>query len=68
MCRLLAITSDTFVSPNMGFEGLNAMREGYDGSGVGILLRDLGGPFEAIKEFPILSGIFSNEGLKRLDT
>ncbi|MBW1897882.1 MAG: glutamate synthase [Deltaproteobacteria bacterium] len=67
MCRLLAITSDTFISPVIGFEGLNAMREGYDGSGVGLLLRDLGGSFEAIKEFPILSGIFSDSGLRILD-
>ncbi len=67
MCRLFAITSDTFISPAMGFKGLNAMREGYDGSGVGLLLRDLGGSFEAIKEFPILSGIFSDSGLRTLD-
>ena len=43
------------------------MREGYDGSGVGILLRDLGGPFQEMKNAPILSGIYSNDGLKRLD-
>jgi hypothetical protein len=67
MCRLLAITSDEFISPVVGLEGLNAMQEGYDGSGVGLLLRDLGGPFENIKESPILSGIFSDSGLRRLD-
>ncbi len=67
MCRLLAITSDKFISPTRGIEGLNAMQEGYDGSGVGLLLRDLGGPFENIKDFPILSGIFSTSGLRRLD-
>jgi hypothetical protein len=48
-------------------DGLAAMGEGYDGSGVGILLRDLGGPFEMLKNVPILSGIFSMSGLKRLD-
>ncbi|MFH2066878.1 MAG: glutamate synthase [Pseudomonadota bacterium] len=67
MSRLLAITSDQFISPTSGIEGLNAMQEGYDGSGVGILLKDLGGPFENIKKFPILSGIFSTSGLRRLD-
>ncbi|RJP82878.1 MAG: glutamate synthase [Desulfobacteraceae bacterium] len=67
MCRLLAITSDDFISPVVGIEGLNAMHEGYDGSGVGLLLRDLGGPFENMKDSPILSGIFSESGLKKLD-
>jgi glutamate synthase domain-containing protein 1 len=55
------------MSPIEAIRGLSAMREGYDGSGVGLLLRDLGGPFGQMKRAPILSGIFSNEGLKRLD-
>ena len=67
MCRLIALTCDHYLSPKEAINGLTAMREGYDGSGVGLLLRDLGGPFEAMKEAPILSGIFSNEGLKQLD-
>jgi hypothetical protein len=49
-------------------EALNVMREGHDGSGVGLFLRDLSGPFEEMKNAPILSGIFSDAGLKRLDT
>ena len=48
-------------------DGLAAMREGYDGSGVGVLLRDLGGPFSSMQDIPVLSGIFSAAGLKRLD-
>jgi hypothetical protein len=48
-------------------EALDVMKEGHDGSGVGLFLRDLGGPFENMKEAPILSGIFSESGLKRLD-
>jgi len=67
MCRLLALTSDDYMSPRLALNGLAAMREGYDGSGVGLLLRDLGGPFEKIKGVPILSGIFTSSGLKRLD-
>ena len=67
MCRLLAITSKDYVSPKAAIGGLVAMREGYDGSGVGILLRDIGGPFENMKHIPVLSGIFSASGLKRLD-
>jgi glutamate synthase domain-containing protein 1 len=46
---------------------LDVMREGHDGSGVGLFLSDLSGPFEELKGAPILSGIFTNEGLKRLD-
>ncbi len=48
-------------------EALDVMREGHDGSGVGLFLRDLGGPFENMKDAPILSGIFTEDGLKRLD-
>jgi hypothetical protein len=67
MCRLFAITSHEPLSPMVAIEALNVMREGHDGSGVGLFLRDLSGPFEDMKEAPILSGIFSEEGLKRLD-
>ena len=67
MCRLLAITSNTHVSPQLAIDGLAAMREGYDGSGVGLLLRDLGGPLANLSDIPVLSGIFSLSGLKRLD-
>lgn len=67
MCRLIALTCDQLLSPLEAIRGLSAMREGYDGSGMGLLLRDLGGPFEQMKEAPVLSGIFSTKGLKRLD-
>jgi glutamate synthase domain-containing protein 1 len=46
---------------------LDVMREGHDGSGVGLFLSGLAGPFEDMKDAPILSGIFTEEGLKRLD-
>lgn len=67
MCRLFAISSETPVSPMMALEAMDVMREGHDGSGVGLFLRDLGGPFDEIKDAPILSGIFTEAGLKRLD-
>ena len=67
MCRLFAITSETPVSPMVTLEALDVMREGHDGSGVGLFLRDLGGPFEDMKDAPILSGIFSEAGIRRLD-
>ena len=67
MCRLLALTCENAISPMDAVNGLSAMQEGYNGSGMGLLLRDLGGPFESMKGAPILSGIFSDEGLKRLD-
>jgi hypothetical protein len=67
MCRLFAISSETPVSPMMALEAMDVMREGHDGSGVGLFLRDLGGPFDEMKDAPILSGIFTEAGLKRLD-
>ncbi|MBA3028585.1 MAG: glutamate synthase [Desulfobacteraceae bacterium] len=67
MCRLFALTSDTPLSPMVAIEALEIMKEGHDGSGVGLLLRDLGGPFEEMKDAPILSGIFTEKGIKRLD-
>jgi len=67
MCRLFAITSEDPVSPMVALEALDVMREGHDGSGVGLFLRDLGGPFETMKDAPILSGIFTEAGLRRLD-
>ena len=67
MCRLFAMSSEIPVSPMVAIEAMDVMREGHDGSGVGLFLRDLGGPFEDIKDAPILSGIFTDKGLKRLD-
>lgn len=67
MCRLFAMTSEKPLSPMVAIHALDVMREGHDGSGVGLFMSDLGGPFEELKGSPILSGIFSNEGLKRLD-
>jgi glutamate synthase domain-containing protein 1 len=49
-------------------EALDVMREGHDGSGVGLFLRDLGGPLEDMKDEPILSGIFTEAGIRRLDS
>jgi glutamate synthase domain-containing protein 1 len=51
----------------VAIESMEVMHEGHDGSGVGLLLRDLGGPFEEMKSAPILSGIFTESGIKRLD-
>ena len=67
MCRLFAITSKDPISPMVAVRALDVMKEGHDGSGVGLFLTDLGGDFEQFKGGPILSGIFSNEGIKTLD-
>ncbi len=67
MCRLFALTSRDPISPMRAIEALNVMKEGHDGSGVGLYLNGLGGPFEEMKENPVLSGIFTEEGLRRLD-
>jgi hypothetical protein len=68
MCRLFAVSSEEPLSPMVALKALDVMREGHDGSGVGLFLRDLGGPFEEMKDAPILSGIFTDNGLRRLDT
>ncbi|HOJ15337.1 MAG TPA: glutamate synthase, partial [Deltaproteobacteria bacterium] len=67
MCRLFAITSDEPLSPMTAIQALDVMKEGHDGSGVGLLMSDLGGELEQFKGSPILSGIFTQEGIKRLD-
>jgi len=67
MCRLFGMTSNDPVSPLAAIRAIDVMREGHDGSGVGLFLTDLGSDFQEFKNEPILSGIFSNEGLKTLD-
>lgn len=46
---------------------LETMKEGHDGSGLGLVLKDLGGEFEKLKKYPVLSGICSPRGRKNLD-
>ena len=67
MCRLSAIISDSYFSTMENIMALETMKEGHDGSGLGLVLRDLGGEFQGLKEFPILSGICSKEGLRVMD-
>jgi len=67
MCRLSAITSSEYFSPMENIHALNTMKEGHDGSGLGLVLKDLGGDFGELKGRPILSGICSDRGRERLD-
>lgn len=67
MCRLAAITSSKYFSPIENILALETMKEGHDGSGLGLTLKDLGGDFKDLKEYPILSGICSNRGREVLD-
>jgi len=67
MCRLFSITSTTALSPIKAIEALDMMKEGHDGSGVGIFLSDLDGAFSRFRELPILSGIFTRSGMRRLE-
>jgi hypothetical protein len=67
VCRLFAITSEEPQSPMTALQALNVMKEGHDGSGVGIFMTDLGGDLEQFKGSPILSGIFSQDGIRKLD-
>ncbi|UCH80976.1 MAG: glutamate synthase [Nitrospiraceae bacterium] len=67
MCRLAAITSDKYFSPMENIIALETMKEGHDGSGMGLILKGLGGEFEELREYPILSGICSRDGVQELD-
>ena len=67
MCRLSAITSSEYISPMENIYALETMKEGHDGSGLGLMLKDLGGPFADYKDYPVLSAICSNKGLRDLD-
>jgi glutamate synthase domain-containing protein 1 len=67
MCRLAAITSKDYISPMEPILALETMKEGHDGSGLGLTLKDLGGEFEKLKKYPVLSGICSSDGRKTLD-
>jgi len=64
MCRLAAITSSEYFSPMENVLALETMKEGHDGSGMGIMLKDLGGDFAELKDYPILSGICSEAGFE----
>jgi glutamate synthase domain-containing protein 1 len=67
MCRLAAITSRDYISPIENIIALETMKEGHDGSGLGLTLKDLGGEFAQLKSYPILSGICSRKGVATLD-
>ncbi|MEJ2697003.1 MAG: hypothetical protein P8013_10180 [Candidatus Sulfobium sp.] len=67
MCRLAAITSSEYVSPMEPILALETMKEGHDGSGLGVMMKDLGGEFEELKEYPVLSAICSDAGMEAVD-
>ncbi|MBU1139951.1 MAG: glutamate synthase [Proteobacteria bacterium] len=70
MCRLALKTASEAFSPYEVLTAMEAMQEGYDGSGLGLLLRGL--QFEDFKydsKFPILSGIaHTEEAWQRLNS
>ncbi len=70
MCRLALKTANEPFSPYDVLLAMEAMQEGYDGSGLGLLLRGM--EFEDFRynhKFPILSGIAESEkAWRRLDS
>ena len=70
MCRLALKTADTPFSPYEVLTAMEAMQEGYDGSGLGLLLRGLKFAISTTsRRPPILSGIAHTEAaLHRLTT
>ena len=67
MCRLVAITSNEYFSPIENILALETMKDGHDGSGLGLTLKDLGGEFKELKGYPILSGICFKKGMEILN-
>src|SRR3989338_4665159 len=69
MCRLAMKTASEPFSPFSVLQAMEAMQEGYDGSGLGLLLRGLKfADYKYNAADPILSGIaHSEEALARLD-
>lgn len=69
MCRLALKTASEPFSPYTVLTAMEAMQEGYDGSGLGLLLRGLEFTSFAYRDRdPILSGIaHSEEAVHRLD-
>ncbi len=68
MCRLVAITADEYFSPMENIIAIDTMKEGHDGSGLGLLMKDLGGDFLELKEYPVLSAVCSRSGIKTLNS
>ena len=69
MCRLALKCADDPFSPYEVLSAMEAMQEGYDGSGLGLLLRGVSfDDYEYNPQDPILSGIaHTEEALARLD-
>ncbi len=68
MCRLSAISSAEFISPMEPILALETMKEGHDGSGLGLMMRFIGGEFESLREYPILSAITTKKGYETLQS
>ena len=69
MCRLALKTADAPFSPYEVLTAMEAMQEGYDGSGLGLLLRGIQlDDYNYKADHPILSGIAHSEAaLQRLN-
>ncbi len=69
MCRLALKTASESFSPFEVLQAMEAMQEGYDGSGLGLLLRGLKfSDYNYNAKDPVLSGIaHTDKALKRLD-
>ncbi len=69
MCRLALKTASVPFSPYSVLEAMESMQEGYDGSGLGLLLRGVSfTDYNYNNQDPILSGVaHTKEALKRLN-
>ena len=69
MCRLALKTANDPFSPFSVLQAMEAMQEGYDGSGLGLVLRGLNfADFKYKRQYPILSGIaHTDQALHRMN-
>lgn len=58
----MGMTSAEHFSPMENILALETMKEGHDGSGMGLVMKGIGGEFKDLSKYPVLSGSCSESG------
>ncbi|MBP3730212.1 MAG: glutamate synthase [Mailhella sp.] len=67
MCRIGSIKSKDPVGPSVALRLMLPQQEGHDNSGFAMVMQDMGGPFGAFKDKPILSAACTDESVACID-